>query len=69
MINICELALAQMKPEDIDHHESDLYLRVNNISKNLVAKYDFKSNVEVFIDQIDHVPWYDIPFAWTGDSK
>lgn len=67
MLNIHELAVEKMRPEDIDHHYSDLYLRVTPISKNLVAQYDYKNLVTVFIDNIDHVPWYEIPFAYTGE--
>ena len=66
MLNIHELAVEQMKPEEIDHHCSDLYLKVTPVSKKLVDEYDFKQNVQIFKDQIDHVPWYDIPFAYTG---
>lgn len=51
-----------MKPEDIDTHESDLYLRVNPISRKLVGEYEYKNFVTTFIDNIDHELWYDIPF-------
>lgn len=66
MLNIYEEAVNTMDAKDIDHHCSDLYLRVNKQSQALVNAYDFKNLVEVFIDEIDHVPWYDIPFAYTG---
>lgn len=69
MKNICELALMQMPPEDIDHHGSDLYLRVTPESKKLVEEYDYRSTVGMFIDNIDHVPWYDVPFAWIGEDS
>lgn len=71
MLNICELARERMRPEDIDHHSygSDLYLRVNDISRELVAQYDNKWMVETFIDNIDHVLWYDIPFAWVPEEE
>ena len=65
MKNIYELAKQKMNSEDIDHHESDLYLKVNEVSKRLVNEYDFKNNVTTFISNIEpHVPWYDIPFAY-----
>lgn len=57
-------ALKTMDPRDIDHHCSDLYLRVNDISRKLVSEYEYKNNVTTFIDQIDHVLWYEIPFAY-----
>ena len=65
MTNIYELAKAQMKPEDIDHHESDLYLRKNEISDKLVADYDYRTtSTSVFRDNIDHVLWYEVKFAY-----
>lgn len=67
MMNIHELAAERMRPEEIDHHESDLYLKVTPVSQELVAQYDFKNLVTIFIDNIDHVLWYEIPFAWTGN--
>ena len=67
MTNIYDAAVKTMRPGDIDHHCSDLYLRVNDISRNLVNQYRFKSLVTTFVDQIDHVLWYDIPFAYTPD--
>ena len=66
MKSICAIALERMKPEDIDHHGIDLYLRVNEVSKELVAVYDYKAHVKTFVDNIDHDLWFDIPFAWTG---
>lgn len=66
MSNIYELALKQMETKDIDHHSSDLYLRKNVISDKLISEYEFKQNVTIFIDEIEHVQWYEIPFAYTG---
>lgn len=65
-MTIYELAVQKMDAKDIDHHSfgSDLYLRVNDISKKLVEEYEFKQNVKTFKDNIDHVLWYDIPFAY-----
>lgn len=69
MRNIYDLAVQQMPQEDIDHHESDLYLRVTPVSKRLIEEYEFKGNVTMFIDQIDHVPWYEVPFAYAGPES
>lgn len=69
MKNICELAFERMQKEDIDHHESDLYLRVNHTSSELINEYDYKWMVTKFIDNIDHVLWYEVPFAWTGTKQ
>ena len=55
-----------MKPEEIDtQHElgSDLYLKVTPISTALIEQYDWKQNVKKFCDNINHEPWYEIPFA------
>lgn len=66
MRNIYEEAKKVMKPEQIDHHESDLYLMVTKESRKLVNDYEFKFNVTTFVSAIaPHVLWYDIPFAYT----
>lgn len=64
MKNIYKQAIKKMSEKDIDHYNSDLYLRVNSISKKLIKEYNFKENVETFVDEIDHELWYDIPFAY-----
>lgn len=64
MKNILEKAVKIMKENEIDHHESDLYLKVNENSKKLVEEYYFKVNVTTFVDQINNELWFDIPFAW-----
>lgn len=53
-----------MKPEEIDNHNSDLYVFKNSISEKFVSEYEFKMNVTTFIDDIDHKVWYEIPFAY-----
>ena len=66
MHNIYEEAVKILPPEDIDHHESDLYIRVSAESKKLIAAYDFRNNVETFVSNIPpHVLWFDVPFAFT----
>lgn len=65
MRNIYECAVAIMQPKDIDHWCSDLYLKVTDESKALVSEYEFNNHVKTFIDAIDHVLWYEIPFAYT----
>ena len=65
---LLHLARQQMKPEEIDSmHElgSDLYLKVTPVSTALIKQYDFKKNVTKFRDNINHEPWYEIPFANT----
>lgn len=65
MRNIYEKAVEFMQPEDIDHHETDLYLKANDISSKLLKDYEFRSNCKLFRSQIDNKLWYDIPFAYT----
>lgn len=64
MNTILEKAMETMNPSEIDHHESDLYLKVNETSQKLIDEYPFKMNVSIFTDQISGAKWYDIPFAW-----
>ena len=53
-----------MNTSEIDSHESDLYIKVNNKSKKLIDQYEFKQNVTTFKSNIDSSIWYDIPFAY-----
>ena len=64
-----QAAVEQMPPEHIDHtsFNSDLYLKVTPISEALIANYEYKNQVHIFRDNIDHVPWYDIPFGYPGN--
>ena len=57
-----------MKPEEICcwcESTSDLYLKVTPVSTELIEQYDWKCNVTKFLDNIDHEPWYELPFANT----
>ena len=65
MLNIYERALKKMKPEDIDYHETDLYLKVTPVSKRLVEEYDYSNQVTLFESELGDGIWYDIPFAYT----
>ncbi len=49
----------------IDHHESDLYVPVNEITRPILETYKYRCNVTTFICNIDKKLWYDIPFAYT----
>lgn len=57
-------AIKQLHPEDVvqDYTSTSVYIRVSKESRALVEQYAFKSNVQTFIDQIDHKLWFDIPF-------
>lgn len=45
---------------------SDLFLKQTKVSKMLISLYSFKENVCTFADEVDHEPWYAIPFACTN---
>ena len=60
---IYQLAVEQMDKKDICHHESDLYLRVTNISEGLISDYELKKDVTLFADK-DGAMWFDIPVAF-----
>ena len=53
-----------MDKNDIDHHESDLYLKCNGLSETLVNEHEFKCNVTRFRSPIDGCLWFDIPFNY-----
>lgn len=60
-------ALSEAMPADqIDHHYSDLYVKVTYVSRDLVHRYQFRRHVSTFTDQITHTLWYDIPFCYPG---
>ena len=54
-----------MQGNEIDHHQSDLYLKVTPISEELVKNYEFKNNVKRFYSRTDKSSWFDIPFAYS----
>lgn len=66
-----EIATANMDPEHIEHHESDLYLLVNSASSLIVGALDNRALLSVFRSQIDNKLWYELPFCympgWTRD--
>lgn len=45
-------------------HASDLYIPVNDDTRKLICRYDFKCNVTSFFSHTDKKRWYDIPFAY-----
>lgn len=53
-----------MKTNEVSHHESDLYVKVTDVSSNIINEYKFKRNVSTFISQLTGSPWYEIPFAY-----
>ena len=64
--SIYEKAKAILPKEDIDHHETDLYLRVSPKSTELVnsMKYRNSGMITTFKDNIDGDMWYDLTFCY-----
>ena len=60
---------AGIPAEHIDHWQSDLYLKVTPETTALVNKYRSKNHVTKFIDNINHEPWYEVPFAYYEDEQ
>lgn len=65
MRDIYAAALRVLPASDLDHHETDLYIKVSEASAALVASYDFRGNVEKFRSPLDGCLWFDFPFAYT----
>lgn len=61
---IYAVALATLPAEDIDHHNSDLYLKRTPAAVALVARLENKALLSVFRDP-DGVAWYELPFCFT----
>lgn len=57
-------ALETLPAEDIDHHNSDLYLRKTPAAAALVARLENKVLLSVFRDPAGD-PWYELPFCFT----
>ena len=55
-------------PDEIDHHFSDLYVKVSAKSKSILAEYqkntDTRCFAEVFQASDGSGQWYDIAFAY-----
>lgn len=55
-------------PEEIDHHYSDLYVKVSFKSKRILEEYQKKSGIrcfaEIFKANDGSGYWYDIAFAY-----
>ena len=62
-------AVATLPACDIDHHASDLYIKVTPESRELIKRFQYSHMVTTFIDNIDHVPWYDLPFCYNPSIK
>lgn len=59
-----KVAIKELPAEDIDHHESDLYIRKTPKSTELIKKLTTDSLLSTFRDQIDNDIWYELPFCY-----
>ena len=50
---------------DIDHHESDLYIKRTPASVALIGRLDNTALLSVFRDP-DGVAWYELPFCYNS---
>lgn len=64
MESIYQQAKEQMNETEIDHHLSDLYLKVTDVSRKLISEYEYRKLVKNFTSHIDKQSWYEIPFAF-----
>lgn len=67
-----EYARAYMHPEHIDHHATDLYLKINDVSRVIVGALENTALLSTFRSDIEpRELWYELPFCyipgWTAD--
>ena len=62
--DVYAVALATLPAADIDHHGSDLYLRVSQETKAIISKLENKALLSTFRD-CNGVTWYELPFCFT----
>lgn len=58
------IAVAVLPTGDIDHHETDLYIRKSPLTDALVDLYQYRRNVTTFRAADGSGLWYDVPFAY-----
>lgn len=55
---------ANIPAAHIDHHASDLYLKVTPETTQIINQLESKSLLTTFTDNIDNELWYEIPFVY-----
>ena len=58
------IAAQELPAEDIDHHESDLYIKFSAKSSALVDRLTCKSLLTTFRSQTDGNLWYELPLCY-----
>lgn len=66
MKELYDKIIKEVPKEYIDHHCSDLYVKVTFQTSKLINNYENYEMVSIFKDNIDHEKWYDIPFCNFG---
>ena len=61
---IYDIAVKVLPKEDIDHHNSDLYLRKTPLSDELVNRLTTKVLLTTFRGTDGYI-WYELPFCFT----
>lgn len=66
--NIHSVCYAFLPKGDIsyDYYSSDLYIRVTEESKRIMAELKPNALLETFTHNIEHDLWYDLPFCKDG---
>ena len=66
--NIHSVCYTFLPQKDIgwDEYSSDLYVRVTEKSKEIMAELKPNGLLETFIHNIEHDKWYDLPFCKDG---
>ena len=62
--NIYEEICKVTTEEERGHWYSDLYCKATSKTSKIIEQYEFKNQVNTFIDRVTHTPWYDIPFVY-----
>lgn len=61
---VYQIAAANMEPEHIGHYATDLYLKVNDISRAIVGALENRALLSMFRSEIDGQLWYEFPFCY-----
>lgn len=49
--------------DELDHHESDLYVRDSELARTIIRQFG-KTDGTTFISRVDGKKWHDLPFAY-----
>ena len=62
--DVYEVAIAELPAGDIDHHNSDLYIKRTAASQAIIARLENRALLNIFRDS-EGVAWYELPFCYT----